>query len=183
MRVRFLRARDLKVKKAAKMLRQHMEWRDRIKPESITAADLPNSLPSGCFRFLGISKDKEPIMIIRVSLWNPQDFSLEEYVKNVAWIGELSYKMMAPGISKWIVLIDLKGWALWHAKYISYVKQLISITQDQNPERLSSVYLMHAGWLFSGAWKVIRPWMDKNTAAKVHFLGSQMQVRRLGYIY
>ena len=45
--------------------------------------------------------------------------------------------------------------------------QLIKLANDYYPEQLGIAIVVNAGALFKGLWKVIRPWMDKDTAAKV----------------
>jgi hypothetical protein len=30
-----------------------------------------------------------------------------------------------------IILFDVSGWKLWHVKYLSYVKELVNIVQNQ----------------------------------------------------
>ena len=46
-RLRFLRARDMDVNKASKMLSKHLEWQADFKPENVTHEQIANSLPSG----------------------------------------------------------------------------------------------------------------------------------------
>ena len=45
---------------------------------------------------------------------------------------------------------------MWHATYISYIKELVSIAQDHYPERLANVFIVDAPFIFKGVWSVIR---------------------------
>ena len=59
---------EKKIKKAVKMLRHHMEWHGRLNPAAITQEDVATSLPQGCWRFAGLSKDGHPIIWINFSI-------------------------------------------------------------------------------------------------------------------
>eukprot|EP00911_Craspedida_sp_UC1_P002411 UC1_evm1s1800 len=172
MLLRFARARKLKANKAVKMLRRHMEWLRELEmaPADVTQKDLERSLPAGCWRFLGVNDQGQPVLLIRVSLWNPHQYDVDEYVRLICYFNMLAYGMMEHGVSRWVVIFDMAGWSLWMAKYLSFIKQLVSITQDQFPERLASVFLMGSPWIFKASWKLIQPWLDKVTASKVHFV-------------
>ena len=165
--VRFLRARDLDVKKATAMLAKHLVWRQEWKPEGITTDQLRNSLPSGCWRFAGFAKQGQPVMSVRTELWNPQDYDLTEYIRYLSWFLLQSERQHKAGVSRNVVVFDLAGWKLSHVTYLSYIKQLAGLNQDHNPERLDKAFLVNVPWIFNAAWAVIRPWLDAKTAAKV----------------
>lgn len=40
--------------------------------------------------------------------------------------------------------------------------------QEYFPERLGKVFLIHVPYIFWTAWKIIYPFIDKNTREKVH---------------
>ena len=46
----------------------------------------------------------------------------------------------------------------------------LHILQDQYPERLGQAILLSPPTLFSVAWKVIAPFLDARTTAKIHFV-------------
>ena len=45
--------------------------------------------------------------------------------------------------------------------------------QEHYPERLRAVLLVGTPGIFYATWRLIKPWLDPVTAAKVHFLPSQ----------
>lgn len=47
--------------------------------------------------------------------------------------------------------------------------ETLSIFQNHYPERLHHAYLLFPPWLFSGFWRVISPFIDSVTKAKVSF--------------
>jgi hypothetical protein len=81
--------------------------------------------------------------------------------------GDVTWGWLAP---QSILVFDLSGWALWHLKYLSYIKALVDIVQSQYPERLSKALLVNVPGLFMAAWKLISPWIDPKTRSKIFFV-------------
>ena len=75
--------------------------------------------------------------------------------------------MLRHGTTTSVLVFDVSGWALWHIKYLNYVKQLVDIVQSHYPERLERALLLNVPTLFYAAWKMISPWIDPHTRDKV----------------
>jgi hypothetical protein len=78
-----------------------------------------------------------------------------------------------------IVIFDMAGWAFWHASYMSYIKRLIDLAQNQGPERLHRVILVNSPFIFRASWYVIKPWMDARTARKVVFVSGAEDIAKI----
>ena len=85
MKVRFIRARKYDVKKAHKMIADHLMWRDLNKPATISQEDIMPALASRCWRFMGTTHDESPVLWIQAGIWNPHEYSTEVYVKCAFW--------------------------------------------------------------------------------------------------
>eukprot|EP00937_MAST-01D_sp_MAST-1D-sp2_P006768 g6768.t1 len=70
----------------------------------------------------------------------------------------------------------MSGWKVSHVRFFSYIKQLVNLNQNHNPERLGKCFLVNVPWIFQGAWAVIRPWIDQNTAAKITLNPTEVQL-------
>ena len=168
--LRFLRARDFDKSKTTSMLKNHLEWADKVKPLDIKIEDVEvKALESACWRYLGNSDDGSPILEVRVKLWNPHEYDLDAYERYVVWFVTACERMMKTH-SKFIILFDMAGWGLWMAGYLRNILKLVDIAQNQYPERLRRVLLINAPYIFSSTWKLIKPWLDPKTAAKVTFV-------------
>lgn len=168
--LRFLRARRLDEDKFKDMLRNHVTWTDKVKPYNLLLDDINKSaVDSGCWRYLGDSDEGCPIMEVRLALWRPDQYSLEEYERYVAFFCSMSERMMKKA-SQFVVIFDMAGWALWHASYLGYIKGLVDIAQNQLPDRLRKVLLINTPFIFRATWALIKPWLDPLTAAKVEFV-------------
>ena len=176
-RLRFLRARDLDLGKAAKMLRTHMEWFNEHTPEQLVEADInEKAIGSACWRYLGQTEDGSGIKEVQVGKWNPHEYTKDEYIKYVAFFSVMAERMLTRH-TKNVIIFDMAGWAMWHGGYMGYINRLIDIAQNQFPERLRRVLLVNAPFLFRGAWAVISPWLDPVTKSKVKFVSATKALR------
>ena len=134
--------------------------------------------------FLSIVRQKLPYSdrpCFQVAKWNPHEYPLEQYVRYVGFFMAQSERRMAEaGATEHVVLFDMAGWAMWHGRYMSYIKQLVGIAQDQYPERLGRAVLLHVPTLFKAAWAVISKFIDARTEAKVHFIDDKDLAAELG---
>jgi len=72
-----------------------------------------------------------------------------------------------------LVIVDLKGFGLgafWQMK--SLVRSSFQISQDYYPESMGQLAIINAPSTFTIIWSAIKPWLSKETAAKVDVLGS-----------
>lgn len=73
-------------------------------------------------------------------------------------------------------IMDLKGVGISKVSSVyGYVKQATAISQNYYPERLGKLYLINAPWGFSGAFSVVKSFLDPVTVQKIHVLGSGYQ--------
>jgi hypothetical protein len=139
--LRFLRARKYDVAKAFKMIEPNLNWRKVWKPSHVTAADLPNSLFTGCWKFAGFGKTGMPVILAKASLWRPGAYNgVEEWVKHVCYFFEQNFLRMdtaRTGVEKQIFLFDLSGFSLYHNDMRCNI-QLVNLVQNYFPERWSA---------------------------------------------
>ena len=70
-------------------------------------------------------------------------------------------------------IMDLKGVGITRVSSVyNYVKQASAISQNYYPERLGKLYLINAPWGFSGAFSVVKGFLDPVTVNKIHILGT-----------
>lgn len=62
----------------------------------------------------------------------------------------------------------MSGFGLSNMDYTS-VKFILNCFEANYPESLGVVLVHKAPWIFSGAWTLIKGWMDPIVASKVHF--------------
>jgi len=164
--LRFSRARKGDLAKTEAFLAADLKWRAEVKPAGVRQADLPNALPSGNWRLLGQSTEGFPVLFVNLGLWNPSDYDVEEYGRYACYFLEAMCRIG----ERFIVIFDMTGWKLSHALHMRKIKRLVSTLQDHYPERLEHALLLRAPGIFAGAWKIIKGFVDPNTATKVRFV-------------
>mmetsp|Transcript_1036 Transcript_1036/g.3337 ORF Transcript_1036/g.3337 Transcript_1036/m.3337 type:complete len:243 (+) Transcript_1036:55-783(+) len=169
--LRFLRARKGSTKDAAAMLRKHLTWVSEYGPNAITQDSCVRAVQQGCWRAFGSQANTDDgesigLLWVQLSLWRPSEYDAAEYTRMVVYFSERLPRLGPTHV----VLFDMSGWKLSHGTHVRKLKALISTVQDHYPERLRAALLIRAPAIFELTWKMIKPWIDPVTAAKVHFL-------------
>lgn len=168
--LRFLRARNLDLNKTNKMLKGHLEWREKWKPDEITQEDIPTALTGGNWRIIPDTKQNIPCIFVDLAKWNPHQYTCDEYVRMVAYFQNMAPKGANIGVHQIVVIFDMEGWAMWHGNYFMYIKALVGIAQDQYPERLANIFIYNAPFIFRATWTLISPLVDERTRSKIEFV-------------
>ena len=176
--LRFLRARKYKPDQANDMLNNHLEWCRKWLPNQVKQEDVnEKAMLSGCWRYLGKGSHGYPVAWVQTKYWNPHDYSKDEYETYVAYFSAMLERQMTSQ-TQHVIVFDMSGWAIWHGSYLSYIKRLIDIAQNQYPERLFRVLMINSPFLFRASWVVIKPWLDPVTASKVVFVSGVEQITK-----
>jgi len=175
---RYLTARNDDMRQALDLAKTAEEWRADIQPWTITPADIPVAIRSGCWRFAGFALDGRPILLVKVSLWRPRDYTLDEYVRYIAYMQENNIARIhvdpatgTPRATKGIVMFDMGGFSVFQND-LRMIQKLIQINQTCYCERLSLAVVFNAPRAFVGLWGIIKAWIDQRTAQKVHLFAA-----------
>ncbi|ERN06131.1 hypothetical protein AMTR_s00016p00081610 [Amborella trichopoda] len=172
---RFLRARDLDVKKASMMFLKYLKWRRAMTPNGyISEADIQNELAQEKLYMQGRDKKGCPIGVIFPSKHKCCQRDLDELKKFVVYSLDKLCASIPEGQEKFVIIEDLKGWGYANFDIRAYVAAL-NIMQDCYPERLRKVFLIHVPYIFLTAWKIIYPFIDKNTRKRIVFVENKNQ--------
>eukprot|EP00455_Lapot_gusevi_P014478 TRINITY_DN1722_c0_g1_i13.p1 TRINITY_DN1722_c0_g1~~TRINITY_DN1722_c0_g1_i13.p1 ORF type:complete len:280 (-),score=76.31 TRINITY_DN1722_c0_g1_i13:140-979(-) len=81
-------------------------------------------------------------------------------------------------------LMDLHGLGMKHLKSscINMLKAIIKVSQDNYPEMLNKLIVVNVPWFFNVAWKIVKPWLNERTLAKIIILGTNYQEELHRYI-
>mmetsp|Transcript_37095 Transcript_37095/g.75277 ORF Transcript_37095/g.75277 Transcript_37095/m.75277 type:complete len:369 (-) Transcript_37095:124-1230(-) len=183
---RYLEARQWEVDAAVEMAKEAETWRLLVRPKEITPSDISRSLPSGCWRFVGKALNGRPILLIRACLWRPSNYTVDEYVRYVAYMteGNLARISSPPQSSpykrpsKQIIMFDMAGFSLMNSN-MRMLKNLVKINQVCYPERLSLGVVFNAPAAFVWVFGLMQPWVDPKTREKIQlFNGSAADTER-----
>ncbi|XP_021902296.1 phosphatidylinositol/phosphatidylcholine transfer protein SFH1, partial [Carica papaya] len=182
--VRFLKARELNVSKAHKMLVDSLQWRvqneiDNILEKPIVPTELYRAVrDSQLIGMSGYSREGLPVFAIGVGLSTFDKASVHYYVQSHIQINEYRDRVILPSASRkygrpittCVKVLDMTGLKL---SALSQVKLLtiISTIDDLNyPEKTNTYYIVNVPYIFSACWKVVKPLLQERTRKKVRVL-------------
>ncbi|KAI3456346.1 hypothetical protein Pfo_013009 [Paulownia fortunei] len=165
---RFLRARDLDVEKASAMLLKYLRWRIEFVPNGfISPSEIPNDLAHNKLFMQGYDKTGRPIVVVLAARHKPT--TVEEFKRFVTFTLDKICARMPSGHEKFTAIADLEGWGYANSDIRGYLAAL-SILQDCYPERLGKLFIINVPYVFMTAWKMVNPFIDKNTKKKIIFV-------------
>ncbi|KAG0567364.1 hypothetical protein KC19_7G129700 [Ceratodon purpureus] len=168
--LRFLRARSMSVSKASKMFAEHQKWRREYFPLGCAQEDeIRDELNAEKFFIQGHDKLGRPIALVFAAKHVSSKKNVEKYKRAITYFLDKLIASMPPGEEKFVVISDLKD-----LKYKNLdVRGLLAafnFMQAYYPERLGRVYTLHTPSLFWGFWKMVEPFLDDVTKAKIVFV-------------
>ncbi|OWR43173.1 uncharacterized protein LOC116766488 [Danaus plexippus] len=117
-----------------------------------------------------------PIVYIPAKNHSSSDRSIDELTKFIVYcLEDASKKCFEEVIDNLCIVFDLNNFTLSCMDY-QVLKNLIWLLSRHYPERLGVCLIINAPTFFSGCWAVIKGWLDENTAGKVTFVNSEMDL-------
>ncbi|KAK9117722.1 hypothetical protein Sjap_016669 [Stephania japonica] len=169
---RFLRARDLDIEKASAMFLNYMKWRREFVPKGfISESEVSRELAQDKVFMQGVDKKGRPIVLVlgRKHYPHPGKGGIEEFKRFLVYVLDKISERIPIGQEKFTGIGDVGGWGYSNCDIRGYLAAL-STLQDYYPERLGKFYLVHVPYIFMAAWKMIYPFIDKNTREKIVFV-------------
>mmetsp|Transcript_37992 Transcript_37992/g.34022 ORF Transcript_37992/g.34022 Transcript_37992/m.34022 type:complete len:345 (+) Transcript_37992:43-1077(+) len=190
--LRFCRARKFKFDKVLEMWKKFVKWRQENNVDNINEFELTELsqirpfYPHGYFR---TDKKGRPIYIERIGLFKVAElfkitsqermvkYYIKSYEKLVNVILPQCTKASGHRVDQTVTILDLKGasFKMFSGQVIDFVKLASSIGQDYYPEIMGQMFIVNAPMLFSGAWAVIKQFLDEKTRQKIKIIGSSYQ--------
>jgi len=170
--LRFLRARNFELKASLDMLVETLEWRTSFKVEEITIKDVVKEYLTGKVYFHKKDVKNRIVAIIKVCLHHPKESDPMECKKLCVWFMEEGLRRTEPGIETCCLIFDMTNFSLSNMDY-GFVTFLLKIFSHYYPESLGECLIFNSPLIFWGCWKIISPWVDPVTRAKVKFVAKK----------
>lgn len=77
--------------------------------------------------------------------------------------------MMPKGVEEWIWVSDFHGFGVVDLNP-SMARLFLDLLGSHYPERLGVYFLVDTPKIFQVLWKIVKPWLDPVTAAKLVFV-------------
>jgi len=203
--IRFLKARNFNLNQALTMYRNCIHWRQTVLGVGMDALYTrtdPWNYPEREFVFtkwpMWFHKTDKLGRPINIQTFGAVDIpalhqsvSPDRHWETVVVNAESMMREVLPAASKQagrpiknaIAIIDLKGFGLtqfWGMK--SLVRSSFQISQDYYPETMGRLLVINAPSSFTVIWGAVKPWLAKETVAKIDILGSDYKKELLEVI-
>ena len=183
--LRFCRARNFDYENILVMLKKYFEWADSIKMSEIGQLDMNNYEDLKTLYahgYYNVDLTGRPIYIEQVKRIKTSEifqrysdleltkYYVQSYERLIQVIFPECSNLAGRRIDQTCVIMDLKDVniiKLFSGKIKAFLNLAIDIGQDYYPEMLGSMYIIHAGFLFSGIWMVCKGWLDPKTQQKI----------------
>lgn len=166
---RYLRARNWNLKKAEKMLKDTLAWRESYKPEDIRWTDVAGESETGkVYRANFKDKNGHTAIVMHPARQNTNNGEMQ--IKQLVYFLENAVLNLPEGQEQMIWLIAFKGWSLKKASPISIARETASIFQNHYPERLNLAILYNPPRIFEAFLTLVKPFLDPNTVKKIKFV-------------
>uniref|UniRef100_A0ACD5WD01 Uncharacterized protein n=1 Tax=Avena sativa TaxID=4498 RepID=A0ACD5WD01_AVESA len=170
---RFLRARDHNVGKASAMFLKYLAWKRAAKPNGpITDDEVRNELAQEKLYVQGHDKMGCPMVYLFGCRHIAAKRDINEFKRYVVYILDNTCANLPAGQEKFAAVVDLKGFGYANCDVRAMLESL-DIMQNNYPERLGRVLLIHVPYVFMAAWKMVYPFIDDNTKKKFVFVADK----------
>ncbi|KAK9798213.1 hypothetical protein WJX73_007072 [Symbiochloris irregularis] len=170
---RWLRAENYNVKKAATRLREHAAWRVKYVPHgSIPEADVQRELDTGKAYVQGFDKHGRPLTICTGRLHSKAVRDLDETKRFICYTLDAALRsndIKRNPEGKICSIFDLRGMSM-DSIDAAVLRAVFDLLANHYPERLGKLWMLDAPGIFYALWKVVSPFVDSVTKAKIEFV-------------
>ena len=166
---RYARARQWNIEKATQMMVASIEWRKRMKPETIRSHHIEVEARTGKVRVAdGPDLKGRPIVILDNASSNTTD--VDNQMRFLTWNFNRAVSKMPAGVEKFVVFINLSRWSIADTPPMRATQETMDILANQFCERLGLAICWDAPWIFNAFFNAIYYLIDPATRVKILFL-------------
>ncbi|KAI7856159.1 CRAL-TRIO domain-containing protein [Circinella umbellata] len=169
--IKFLRAREMDLDQASKMLSDSIAWRKEFKTDSILNEEFDDSIFGGVGYIYKNDKEGRPVCYNFYGELD-QEAVFGDLQKFIRWRVQLMEKGVQlidfTTVDTMVQVHDYKGVSMFGrtANSKQATKEIIKIMQDNYPEFLSTKFFVNVPWWGSKIFKLIRPLLPEATVKK-----------------
>ncbi|KAK3814073.1 MAG: CRAL-TRIO domain-containing protein [Benniella sp.] len=171
--IRYLKARKWNLHDAQQALQDTITWRDQFKPDVPDKDTLWTETATGKMYVSGFDAECRPLLYMKPRLENTAA-SLAQ-VRHVVFHLEVAIAIMPPNVQSLCIVIDFAGASMTKTPGVSIAREILHVLGSHYPERLGKGYIIHAPWFFFPTYKLISPFIDPVTKAKINFVDMKKQ--------
>ncbi|KAL3319965.1 hypothetical protein Ciccas_001348 [Cichlidogyrus casuarinus] len=179
--LRFLRARKFKIEKALELYVSYYATRKYYPDifEGLHPTSIKHVLKDGIVALLP-NKDSNgrSIILMRVGLWNPDNFSFTDLFKtNLIIVEELLFSDPSVQVNGIVVVIDLTHFSFRQASNLmsaKFARRAAKFLQETTPIRVRAVHMYNEPSIFTYVFAVLKPFLKAKNQKKVIMHGPSL---------
>ncbi|KAJ1659404.1 hypothetical protein IWQ61_001512 [Dispira simplex] len=176
---RYLRANKWNLTKAEAGLEKTLLWRSEYRPDEITPEEIESEAIYGKMYPNGYDLFGRSTIYMRQRLNHSSNAALQ--MRYLAFTLERAVQMLPPENNNdddgdymvpesLSLIIDCEGWSLSNSVPLNTARETLYILGSHYPERLGTALILNAPWIFWTFFKLVSPFIDLVTRAKIHFV-------------
>jgi predicted house-cleaning noncanonical NTP pyrophosphatase (MazG superfamily) len=166
--LRFIVARSYNVDNALKILLESLVFRKANGVRFITFDDVKDELSFNRISILGFDQNKRLVAVIRPRYHFSSQSVKENAQKMLLFFAEKAKALLSKDNDQCTIIFDMTDFTLANMDY-DIIKYMVRVFTDYYPETLGVLLVVNSPWLFKSCWKIMKPWLDPNTAKKIIF--------------
>ncbi|KAI8609743.1 CRAL-TRIO domain-containing protein [Chytriomyces sp. MP71] len=166
--VRYLRAAKFDGTKAAEMISKTLQWRRDYRPTEISFDEVEPEAENGKAYFQGFDRKGRPVFVLNSGITYSKE--PERYLRFIIFNLERGTALCPKGVSQVCAIANVDGVTMFNQNPTSDTFRVAEIFQNHYPERLGWICIMNPQWYIWVLSKVILPFIDPVTKAKVNFM-------------
>jgi hypothetical protein len=175
--LRFLIARNFKMKDSLELIVSALKWRDLRKPADIELGpnwpgNMSRESETGKIYSPGHDKWGRPVLILNNTVENTK--RVDDQMTFLAWNLEYAIKRMPPHVDKYLVFMHLTNFSFFNTPPLSATKETIHMVCSCFPERLGHCIVYQPPTVFSIFFNTVKGFLDTKTVSKMIFLSGEM---------
>jgi len=180
--LKFLRAREFKVKEAMAMLKSAVLWRKRFGIDELLGADLGLPELENVVFYRGADRESHPVCYNVYGEFQDKELyekafgDEEKRERFLKWRIQLLERgireqldFSPSGICSMVQVTDLKNSPPMLGKHRAVTRQALALLQDNYPEFVAKKVFINVPWWYLAANKVMSPFLTQRTKSKIVF--------------
>ncbi|OQR93983.1 hypothetical protein ACHHYP_01980 [Achlya hypogyna] len=163
--VRYLKATKFHFDQTIDRLAVTLKWRYEYAPDKITADEVAPEAETGKSFLSGFSRDGRPVWYMRPDKENTKTH--DRQLRFTCYNMEKAIALMQPGRESVVIVIDYEHINRHNSVPFGVAREFLHTMSTHYPERLGMCLMVNAGWYFSVALKLLSPFIDHVTMAKL----------------
>ncbi|KAL2922579.1 Phosphatidylinositol transfer protein 3 [Bienertia sinuspersici] len=156
---RFLKVKGENVKKAAKLLKGCLTWRDTIGTENLIADEFSGELAEGVAYVAGHDEECRPVIVFRIKQDYHKFHSQKLFTRLMVFTLEVAVQTMPRNVEQFVILFDASFFRSASA-FMNIVLPTLKIVAEYYPARLHKAFVIDPPSLFPYLWKGVRPFIE-----------------------